>query len=62
MKLYKLTDAEGRTKGETQWGENVTHSVTGKPKLCSSTVLHAYRSAALHPSGLIATEQWMNTN
>jgi hypothetical protein len=51
MKLYKLTDDDGKTRqgkpNETQWGEGVTHSVTGKPKLCTATVLHAYPSALL---------------
>src|SRR5262252_1851744 len=44
MKLYKLTNAEGRTHGGTQWGEGVTQSVepSANPALCSGDVLHAY--------------------
>ena len=51
MKLYKLTTADGRTRvgksNETQWGENVTRTVSGTPKLCSATVTHAYQSPLL---------------
>jgi hypothetical protein len=47
VKLYKLTCADGTTKGGMLWGEGVTHSVTGQPKLCSKTVLHAYQSPLL---------------
>jgi hypothetical protein len=50
MKLYKLTDAEGRTYNNTQWGEGVTHNATGRGrgrgslKLCSTGFIHAYES------------------
>ncbi len=44
MKLYKLTDKDGRTRGATQWGEGVTHVATGNVNqgLCSSGFIHAY--------------------
>ncbi len=42
MKLYKLTDREGKTFGGCQWGENVTHTASGKGELCSNGWLHAY--------------------
>ena len=49
MKLYKLTDQDGQTQGNTQWGEGVTHSLTTcpNPKLCSGDVLHAYTNINL---------------
>jgi len=41
---YKLTTQEGKTRNETQWGENVTHEATGdiKQGLCSDAWIHAY--------------------
>jgi hypothetical protein len=41
---YKLTTQEGKTRNETQWGENVTHEATGdiKQDLCSNAWIHAY--------------------
>lgn len=46
MKLYKLTDAEGRTGhgyNLTQWGENVTHGpLSGEGDLCGPGFFHAY--------------------
>ena len=47
MKLYKLTDHEGQTLGQTQWGENVEHTRSGAKMLCSPGWLHAYKSPAL---------------
>lgn len=49
MKLIKLTDHNNKTRGGTQWGENVTHKRTpcDDPQLCSSDVLHAYRDINL---------------
>ena len=46
MTLYKLTAADGRTKNNTQWGENVTHTATGDiaQALCSNAWIHAYES------------------
>ena len=44
MKLYKLTDANGQTKGGMQWGEGVTHIAVGEEDqpLCSNGWIHAY--------------------
>ena len=44
MKLYKLTDANARTRNDTQWGENITHVATGDVAqgLCSDAYIHAY--------------------
>jgi len=42
MKLYKLTDRNGQTRGGCQWGEGVTHTAHGKGDLCSRAFLHAY--------------------
>ncbi len=42
MMLYKLTDEYGQTYNNTQWGENITHSGTGKGNLCGSGWIHAY--------------------
>ena len=46
MRLYKLTGADGKTRDNTQWGENVTHElpVIDNPKLCVAGLLHAYRT------------------
>ena len=45
MRVYKLTDENGRTRSETQWGENVTHIATGIGNYqCSDGVIHAYLS------------------
>jgi hypothetical protein len=51
--LYKLTDKNGFTKGNTKWGENVNHKVKHKGyHLCSKELIHAYEhpflAAALH--------------
>jgi hypothetical protein len=43
MNLYKITDEDGRTRVNTQWGENITHRAKEKGKtLCSNQVMHAY--------------------
>jgi hypothetical protein len=47
MKLYKLTDASGRTRGGTQWGEGVSHSGTGEGQLCGPGYIHAYEHPLL---------------
>jgi hypothetical protein len=49
MKGYKLTTQDFKTRNDTLWGENVTHEVThsANPQLCSSQVLHYYKSAEL---------------
>ena len=41
---YKLTTQEGKTRNETQWGENISHEATGdiKQDLCSDAWIHAY--------------------
>ena len=45
--LYKLTDENNRTYGGCQWGENVTHTASGKGDLCSSAWVHAYTHPVL---------------
>jgi hypothetical protein len=42
--LIKLTDADGRTKNETQWGVGVTHRALGdkSQELCSNGWIHYY--------------------
>ena len=48
MKAYKLTDSDGRTKLETQWGENIAHSAKGQNKhLCSDGWIHFYTDTRL---------------
>ena len=42
IKLYKLTDGDGQTRGGTQWGPGVSHSGTGKGGLCGPGWIHAY--------------------
>jgi hypothetical protein len=47
--LIKLTDRNGRTRGNTQWGYYVTHAARESDAryLFSDTVIHAYRSMPL---------------
>ncbi len=46
--LYKITDKNGRTMDETQWGENVPHKATKRGRaLCTNQVVHAYRDPYL---------------
>lgn len=44
--LYKLTDQDGYTRRNYDnaclWGENVSHSGTGKGELCGPGYIHAY--------------------
>mgnify|MGYP001599669529 CR=1 FL=1 len=49
MKLFKLTNLDGLTKKNTQWGDNVTVSLPKKenPRLCTSVVIHAYKDINL---------------
>jgi hypothetical protein len=49
MKLYKLTDREGNTQGNTHWDVGVTHRNTkcDNPHLCSQDVFHAYTNLNL---------------
>jgi hypothetical protein len=42
MKCYKLTDENGQTCNDTQWGEGVTHEAPGKGPLCTNGWIHAY--------------------
>jgi hypothetical protein len=42
IKLYKLTDGDGKTWGGTQWGPGVSHSGTGEGELCGPGWIHAY--------------------
>ena len=42
IKLYKLTDGDGKTWGGTQWGPGVSHSGTGEGELCGWGWIHAY--------------------
>ena len=42
IKLYKLTDGDGQTRGGTQWGPGVSHSGTGEGELCGPGWIHAY--------------------
>lgn len=49
MELYKLTNKNGCTQGNTQWGIGVTHELkaTEKPRLRTKDVLHAYKNINL---------------
>ncbi len=52
MKLYKLTDHNGKTRAgednELQWGPNVTHAAKGEGiELCSPDLIHAYEHPLL---------------
>jgi hypothetical protein len=42
--VYKLMDARGCTRGNTQWGPDVEHTAPGGGMLCSEAYLHAYAS------------------
>jgi len=45
--LYKLTDQNGQTYGETQWGPGVTHTAPGTGELCTNGWIHAYTDPLL---------------
>jgi hypothetical protein len=48
MKCYKLTDHNGQTKNNTQWGPNVTHKASGtNNNLCSNGWIHFYTDPAI---------------
>ena len=47
MLLYKLTDAQAQTHGDTQWGDNVEHTAPGTGPLCSAGWIHAYTDPLL---------------
>ena len=42
MTAYKLTDENGKTRGNTQWGPGVTHEAAGNGELCSKGWIHVY--------------------
>jgi len=43
MKVFKLTDNVGKTRSNTQWGENISHTAKGNDtKLCSNGWIHYY--------------------
>lgn len=44
MKVYKLTDHDGKTRKETQWGPGISHTANGQPcqPLCSDGWIHFY--------------------
>ena len=49
MKCYKLTNEHGKTRNNTQWGENVSHSASGESgqPLCSNGWIHFYTNPFL---------------
>ena len=47
MTLYKLTNENDQTHGGMQWGENVTHTASGKGELCGPGFIHAYTDPVL---------------
>jgi hypothetical protein len=49
MKCYKLTDEDGQTKNNTQWGENISHTAKGESglPLCSDGWIHFYTNPLL---------------
>ena len=48
MKVYKLTNEDDQTYGDTQWGRGITNTakVAGN-RLCSEQVIHCYRDPLL---------------
>ena len=47
MILYKLTNENDQTCAETQWGEGIEHTASGKGDLCGPGWLHAYTDRLL---------------
>ena len=48
MKVYKLTDENARTHGDTQWGPGISHEAKpGDGELCSEYWIHAYEDPLL---------------
>ena len=49
MKLYKLTEQDGTTRGNTQWEVGISYTLEKckQPEMCSGDVLHAYRNINL---------------
>jgi len=39
---YKLTDENGQTHNNTQWGPNITHEAPGQSYLCTGGWIHYY--------------------
>lgn len=47
MIKYKLTNQKSQTYGQTQWGENITHTASGQGRLCGKGWIHVYESPKL---------------
>lgn len=47
MIKYKLTNQKSQTYGQTQWGENITHTASGRGSLCGKGWIHVYESPKL---------------
>ena len=46
--VYKLTDENGQTLNNTQWGNNISHTAKGNSKkLCSNGFIHYYTNPLL---------------
>ena len=45
--LYKLTSAQGQTRGQTQWGPGIEHTASGEGPLCGPGHIHAYTDPLL---------------
>ena len=45
--LYKLTDADGKTYGDTAWGVAVEHTAPGTGALCTDGWIHCYTDPLL---------------
>lgn len=42
MRVYKITDEYSETRGNTVWGEGVSHEAPGEGELCSAGWIHCY--------------------
>ena len=42
MLVYKITDEYGETRGNTVWGEGVSHEAPGEGELCGAGWIHCY--------------------
>jgi hypothetical protein len=42
MVMIKLTNINGQTRNNTQWGPGVTHTAAGEGDLCTKGWIHAY--------------------
>ena len=47
MLVYKLTDENNRTYNNTQWGEGVTHTASGRGEMCGPGWIHFYTDPLL---------------